>query len=219
MGTARALHMYTARTLTHALTHVLSARCRRARARHRLRRAARAATGAADRRATRPLGLPRRQDHRRLSCARAVPHLSPRGARASTAARRPVTATALVVRAVHAVHAVRHVRHVVALCAQNDEDGWVGGGGAGGLTWCRGGLAVRNRCEPWAVQATRLRGAHDAPPHEPLMHVNNPENESVVRLYLRMPRMMSLLCSRQCWPLTARAHGTNRRSSAAVFKL
>ena len=47
------------------------ARCRSARPRHGLGRAARAAAGAADGRAARPLGGSARQDHRRLSCARA----------------------------------------------------------------------------------------------------------------------------------------------------
>ena len=156
---ARALlirYVYTARTLTHPARSTLQARSRSAPAsarrpsRHWSRRSgSHSALGPSS---------PTRSSVPELRHQSCATPLSPRGARANTTARRPATATALVVRA---VHAVRHVRHVVASCARSEEGGWVVGGDGGGLAWFRGGLALRNRCEPWAVQATRLRGAHD----------------------------------------------------------
>ena len=133
---ARALlirYVYTARTLTHP-ARTLQARSRSAPA--SARRPSRHWSRRQEGHSALGPSSPTRSSVPELRHQSCATPLSPRGARANTAARRPATATALVVRA---VHAVRHVRHVVALCARNDEDGWVGGGGAGGLT-CRADL-------------------------------------------------------------------------------
>ena len=96
--------------------------------------------------------------------------------------------------------------------------GGVGGGGGGGLTWYRGGLAVRNRCEPWAVQATRLRGAHE---HDAREHPR--ELESSTALPAHAPHdvvvVQSSVLAADGGPMGVAPTPPQYGSSAAVFKL